>query len=65
MHYFLGGFIIGSVIEYLVSLIGEMILGVKWWDYSDMPLNINGRAMCIFFSILGILSNIFNGIFKS
>ena len=34
---FLGGFIIGSVIEYLVSLIGEMILGVKWWDYSDMP----------------------------
>ena len=27
---FFGGFIIGSVIEYLVSLFGEMILHVKW-----------------------------------
>ena len=53
---FLGGFIIGSVIEYLVSLIGEMILGVKWWDYSDMPLNINGRV-CVYFSLFwGFLS---------
>lgn len=53
---FLGGFIIGSVIEYLVSWIGEMILGVKWWDYSDMPLNINGRV-CVYFSLFwGFLS---------
>ena len=47
---FLGGFIVGSIVEYLVSWIGELILGVKWWDYSDMPLNINGR-ICVFFSI--------------
>lgn len=47
---FLGGFIVGSIVEYLVSWIGEMILGVKWWDYSDMPLNINGR-ICVYFSI--------------
>ena len=47
---FLGGFIVGSIVEYLVSLIGEMILGVKWWDYSDMPLNINGR-ICVYFSL--------------
>lgn len=46
---FLGGFIVGSVVEYLVSLIGEMILHVKWWDYSNMPLNINGR-ICVYFS---------------
>ena len=53
---FAGGFIIGSVTEYLVSLIGEWILHVKWWDYSNMPLNINGR-ICFYYSIFwGILA---------
>lgn len=47
---FIGGFIVGSITEYLVSLFGEMILGVKWWDYSGMPLNINGR-ICVYFSV--------------
>lgn len=47
---FVGGFIVGSIVEYLVSWIGEMILGVKWWDYSNMPLNINGR-ICVYFSL--------------
>jgi len=46
---FAGGFLIGSVTEYLVSLIGEWILNVKWWDYSNMPFNINGR-ICISYS---------------
>lgn len=53
---FAGGFIIGSITEYLVSLIGELILHVKWWDYSSMPLNINGR-ICIYYSFFwGILA---------
>ena len=47
---FIGGFIVGSVIEYVVSLVGEMVLGVKWWDYSGMPLNLNGR-ICVYFSV--------------
>lgn len=47
---FFGGFLLGSIIEYLVSWIGELILGVKWWDYSNMPLNINGR-ICVYFSL--------------
>lgn len=47
---FLGGFIVGSIVEYVVSFLGEMLLGVKWWDYSGMPLNINGR-ICVYFSI--------------
>lgn len=47
---FIEGFIVGSIVEYLVSWIGELLLGVKWWDYSDMPLNINGR-ICVYFSI--------------
>ena len=47
---FIGGFIVGSITEYLVSWIGEMILHLKWWDYSNAPLNINGRV-CLLYSI--------------
>jgi len=47
---FFGGFIVGSIVEYVISLLGEIIFNVKWWDYSDMPLNINGR-ICVYFSL--------------
>ncbi len=47
---FIGGFIVGSIVEYIVSLVGELIFNVKWWDYSHMPLNINGR-ICVYYSI--------------
>lgn len=47
---FIGGFIVGSIVEYVVSLIGEIVFNVKWWDYSNMPLNLNGR-ICVFFSL--------------
>lgn len=44
------GIIFGAITEYLVSLIGEWIFNVKWWDYSDMAFNINGR-ICATYSI--------------
>ena len=53
---FAGGFIIGSIVEYVISLIGELLFNIKWWDYSDMPFNINGR-ICVWFSIFwGLLA---------
>lgn len=53
---FFGGFVIGSCVEYIISLIGEFIFHIKWWDYSDMAFNINGR-ICIAFSFFwGILA---------
>lgn len=53
---FFGGFIIGSVLEYIVSLVGELMFDIKWWDYSNMPFNINGRV-CVWFSIFwGLLA---------
>lgn len=53
---FIGGFIVGSIVEYIISWYGDTFLHVKWWDYSDMPLNINGR-ICVFFSIFwGLLA---------
>ena len=53
---FAAGFVIGSIIEYLVSLIGELIFHIKWWDYSDQILNLNGR-ICVLYSLFcGLLA---------
>ena len=61
---FIGGFLIGSIVEYSVSFLGEMILHVKWWDYSGLPFNINGR-ICVAFSFFwGILAIYLMGSFN-
>jgi len=53
---FLGGFLVGSVVEYLVSFVADKWLHVQWWNYSYMPFNIDGR-ICLAFSVLwGILA---------
>jgi len=55
---FCGGFIVGSVLEYVCSWGQELLLGSRSWDYSNMPLNINGRicfTYSVFWGILGIL----------
>lgn len=55
---FLGGMIVGSIIEYLCSYGQELAFGSRSWDYSDMPFNINGRICLlysVFWGILGIL----------
>ncbi len=53
---FFGGFVIGSIVEYLISLIGEIIFHIKWWDYSDMAFNIEGRICIVFSFFWGILA---------
>lgn len=55
---FIGGAVVGSVVEYVVSLIGEYMYHIKWWDYSGYPLNIEGR-ICILFTIFWGLLSIF------
>lgn len=53
---FFAGFFIGSIIEYMVSLVRELIFHIKWWDYSDQMFNINGR-ICVLFSLFwGLLA---------
>ena len=50
------GFIIGSLTEYIISYLGEIFFNVVWWDYSNMPVNLNGR-ICVFYSIFwGLLA---------
>ena len=53
---FLKGALIGAFVEYAMSFICEKYFGVKWWDYSNMLLNINGRT-CLFYAVSwGILA---------
>ncbi|MBR6199287.1 MAG: putative ABC transporter permease [Spirochaetales bacterium] len=47
---FLGGLVVGSGIEYLCSFVQEKVFGSTSWDYSSMPLNINGR-ICLLYSV--------------
>lgn len=48
---FLKGMLLGSVAEYILSFLGEKVLGMRFWDYSHEILNIKGR-ICLLFSII-------------
>ena len=41
-------FVLTTVLEYIVSVLLEMIVGIKWWDYSNEILNINGRVSLLY-----------------
>lgn len=40
----------GAIVEYLMSFICEKMFGIKWWDYSEYLVNIQGRT-CLFFAV--------------
>ena len=47
-----------TVFEYIVSLVLEMLFGLRWWDYSNDFLNIQGRVSLlysIFWGIAGVI----------
>lgn len=53
---FLYGSILGSIIEYFISFCLEAVLGTRFWEYSYIASNLNGR-ICITYSLFwGILS---------
>ena len=41
---FVGGFLIATIVEYLIGLILEKLFHATWWDYSQKPFNIKGRV---------------------
>lgn len=55
---FILGMILTSTLEYITSFLMEKTFNAKWWDYSDMKFNLNGR-ICLLnsceFALLGIL----------
>lgn len=52
---FIIGFIGGTILEYIMSLGMELVLGFTAWDYSDYFLNINGRVCLIYSVFWGLL----------
>ncbi len=44
---FVGAMTVCCLLEYSSSWIIEKLYGARWWDYSDWPLNVNGRV-CLF-----------------
>lgn len=41
---FILGFVTSMILEYITSWALEKIFKARWWDYSKLPLNINGRT---------------------
>ncbi|MBR2704709.1 MAG: putative ABC transporter permease [Clostridia bacterium] len=48
---FIKSAIIVSILEYITSLILEDIYGIRWWNYSNNPMNIEGR-ICLLNSLM-------------
>ena len=55
---FLRGFFFGSIIEYIISYILEAIYGMRFWEYSYLKYNLNGRISLIYSIFWGILTAI-------
>lgn len=53
---FISGFFFGGVFEYLCAVFTEVFFGMKFWDYSYMPFNIDGRTNLLFMFFWGIVA---------
>lgn len=42
-------FVLTTTLEYIISIMLEIVVHKKWWDYSNNFLNINGRV-CLLYS---------------
>ena len=49
------GMIVTSILEYITSFVMEKLFKAKWWDYSNMKFNINGRVCLLNSALFGIL----------
>ncbi|MCD7872063.1 MAG: putative ABC transporter permease, partial [Clostridiales bacterium] len=52
---FLIAFVTGTATEYICSLGQEICFGTVAWDYSNLPLNINGRVCLLYSLFWGVL----------
>lgn len=46
----------GGIYEYVCSLLAEGLFGVRFWDYSHIPFNIDGRINLLFCFFWGIIA---------
>lgn len=50
--------ILCSIIEYSTSYIMEKIFKARWWDYSQLPFNINGRIYLPYSLAFGFMGSL-------
>lgn len=58
LYIFIIGAVAGGVYEYMCSVITEVLFGVRFWDYSKMALNIDGRInllFCFFWGLIAVI----------
>lgn len=48
LHVFAGGALLGTGFEFLCSVVQETLFGMRFWDYSHLPLSIGGRVNPLF-----------------
>ena len=51
--------IVFSLFEYIVGYILEAVFQLKWWDYTNEFLNLNGRITLVFSLVWGFAAIIF------
>lgn len=52
----LAGGVVATAAEYFMGMFYQRVLGVEFWDYSDLPLNLGGKV-CLPFSVAwGVLA---------
>ena len=51
---FIMSVVLCSIIEYLTSYVLEKIFKVRWWDYSNMKFNFEGRICLLNSSLFGV-----------
>lgn len=54
---FIAGMLLASALEFVTSWVMEKLFHAKWWDYSNIPLNIQGRIclpVALFWGLLSV-----------
>ncbi|MCL2776295.1 MAG: putative ABC transporter permease [Oscillospiraceae bacterium] len=56
LYIFIYGTVASTVVEYICSLLQQALFGSVSWDYSNVPLNIRGRACLLYSAFWGLLA---------
>jgi len=52
---FLAGAFLATVLEYITSVVLELLFDARWWDYSSRSFNIHGRVCLLGAVIFGTM----------
>jgi len=55
IYIFMMSMFLASILEYVTSYLMEKIFKARWWDYSNIPFNVNGRICLVYSFAFGIL----------